>query len=312
MVTPLVIDTDAGIDDAIAILLALASPAHKVAAITCVSGNVHVDQVICNVPIVLDAVRADGIPIFRGAERPLHGEHFHAARIHGRDGLGDAGFRPSDRPIQQEQAVDALIRMARVDPGGYSLVTLGPLTNLALAITREPALPRMLRCITVMGGAVRGRGNVTATAEFNVYADPEAAAIVFQRVPELTLLPWEVCLENLVPFEHWDQLTDAGALGRRFVRPMTARLCNLLRRQGLSGMSLPDPLAMAVTLDEGLAKTRRMRVDVDMGRGPTKGMTVAVEERRGDLPANTRVVTSVDRERFLDLLKRTLAQECGL
>lgn len=124
-----------------------------------------------------------------------------------------------------------------------------------------------------MGGAVRGRGNVTAAAEFNVYADPEAAAIVFQRVPELTLLPWEVCLDNLVPFERWDLLTDAGPLGRKFVRPLTNRPGEVLR-----------------------------------GRGPT----VATDETCSDLPANTHVVTSVDMPRFLGTLERTFAQECGL
>lgn len=188
MVTRLIIDTDAGVDDAIAILLALSSPHHQVAAITCVSGHVHVDQVLRNVPIILDAARADHIPVFRGAEQPLTVDCYHTAQVHGEDGPGDAGFRASKRRIEKDDAVGALVRMARQDPSACDLITLGPRTNLALVVALEPDLPKIFRRITVMGGAVRGMGNVTAVAEFNVYADPEAAAVVFGRVPKLTLL----------------------------------------------------------------------------------------------------------------------------
>lgn len=310
MVTRLIIDTDAGVDDAIAILLALTSPRHGVEAITCVSGNVPVDQVIRNVPIVLDAARAGDIAIFRGADRPLVAAPLHSAHIHGQDGLGDAGFRPSERRVETEHAIDALVRLARENPGS-ELVTLGPLTNLALAITREPDLPKMFRRITIMGGAVRGPGNVTPASEFNIYADPEAAAMVFQRVAEVTLLPWEVCLDNLIPFEQWDRLTGAGPLGTRFVRPMTARLGELLRTRGMRGISLPDPLATAAALDESVVSARRMRVDVETDGPLTRGVTTGVDER-SDRPANTRLVTAVDRSRFLEMLERTFAQPCGL
>ena len=312
MVTRLIIDTDAGVDDAIAILLALASPAHNVAAITTLSGNVDVDKVVRNVGIILDAARADEIPIFRGAALPLTVDGHHAAQVHGEDGLGDAGFRPSRRTIEEEDAVGALVRLGRQDPGGFELVTLGPLTNLALALAMEPDLPRMFRRITVMGGAVRGTGNVTPVAEFNVYADPEAAAVVFDRVPELSLLPWEICMDCLLPLEQWQQLTDAGPLGRRFVWPMTVRLQEFLRARGVPGISLPDPLAIAAALDGSVAQTRFMRVDVETGGRLARGLTAAADERRSTRPPNTHVVTSVDMPRFLGLLERTFAQDCGL
>jgi len=310
--TRLIIDTDAGVDDAIAILLALASPEHTVAVITTVSGNVEVDKVVRNVGIVLDAARADQIPIFRGAEFPLTVDRFHAAHVHGEDGLGDAGFRPSHRAAEKEDAVGALLRVARADPGGYELITLGPLTNLALALAMEPDLPRMFRRITVMGGAVRGMGNVTPVAEFNVYADPEAAAVVFERVPGLTLLPWEICLDCLVSFDRWRQITEAGPLGRRFVRPMTVKLQEFLRVRGIPGISLPDPLAMAAALDGRVVRTRPMRVDVETGGRLARGLTASADERRSTRPPNTHVVTSVDMPRFQLLLERTFKQDCGL
>lgn len=294
-------------DDAIAILLALASPSHEVAAITCVSGNVFVDQVVRNVPIILDAARADEIPIHRGADQPLHTERHHASHVHGEDGLGDAGFAPSRRAVEKEDAVGALVRMARENPGGYDLVTLGPLTNIALAIAMEPDFPKMFNRITVMGGAVRGMGNVTAVAEFNVYADPEAAAIVFDRVPELTLLPWEICIDCLVPFEQWQRLTDAGPIGRNFVRPMTARLGNFLQSRGVGGISLPDPLAMAVALDGTLGTVRLARVDVETGGRLARGLTAAADERRSDRPPNTHIVDSIDQPKFLERLERCFA-----
>jgi len=305
--THLIIDTDAGVDDAIAILLALASPSHTVAAITCVSGNVYVDQVIRNVPIILDAARADEIPIYLGADQPLHIERRHASHVHGEDGLGDAGFPLSRRAIEKEDAVGALVRMARQNPRGYDLVTLGPLTNLALAIAMEPGLPNLFHRITVMGGAVRGMGNVTAVAEFNVYADPEAAAIVFDRIPELTLLPWEICMDCLVPFERWERLTDAGPLGRNFVRPMTARLGDFLRSRGVPGISLPDPLAMAVALDDTVGIRRPARVDVETGGRLARGLTAAADARRSDRLPNTHIVTSIDTAKFLERLERCFA-----
>lgn len=299
-------------DDAIAILLALSSPSHHFAAITCVSGNVHVDQVIRNVPIVLDAVGADEIPIFRGAADPLHTARYDAARIHGSDGLGDVGFPPSRRPIEKEDGVGALVRMARSHPREYDLVTLGPLTNIALAIAMAPDFPNLFNSITVMGGATRGMGNVTAAAEFNIYADPEAAAIVFDRARKVTLMPWEICIDCLVPFGKWDLLTGAGTLGRNFVRPMTAKVGEALRSRGLAGISLPDPLAMAVALDEKIAITRQMRVEVETGGRLARGLTTTVDPRRTDKAPNAQVVTAIDQPKFHELLERCFGQANGL
>jgi purine nucleosidase len=309
----LIIDTDTGIDDAIAILMALASPRHRVAAITALNGNVHVDHVVRNIRTVLDAAGAPPIPVYSGADRPLLGEHVHAAYVHGEDGLGDAGFPRSARPLEHEQAALALIRMARANPGVHTLVTLGPLTNIALAIALDRELPTLLTRIVVMGGAVHGRGNATPAAEFNIHADPEAAAIVFERVPNLTLVPWETVVEARVPWKDWERLAQTGPLGRRFVIPMTEKLVRWIQTtRGVDGFPLADPLAMAVVMEETcVTNTRMASIAVETGGRLTRGATLVVEGR-ADAQFNTRIAEAVNREIFFKLLEETFARECHL
>ncbi len=308
----LVIDTDTGVDDAIALLMALRHPAWEVAAITAVHGNVALDRVVINVGIVLDAVGAGPIPVYRGPARPLLGEPVHATAVHGEDGLGDAGFAPSGRRVEGEPAPLALIRLARHHPRALTLVTLGPLTTLALAVALEPTLPDLLRDIVVMGGAVHGRGNVTPAAEFNVYADPEAAAMVFERVPRLTLVPWETVVSHRVRWDRWQRLVDAGPLGRRFVRPITTRLVDWLRTtRGLDGFPLADPLAMAAALDEGcVTSTRQASVTVETAGRLARGATVAADPAPGR--TTVRIVEGVDSARFEHMLEQTFAGECTI
>ncbi len=309
----LIIDTDTGIDDAIAILMALASPESRVVAITAVNGNVTLNHVVRNIGIVLDAAGAPPIPVYPGAERHLVGEGVHARHVHGEDGLGDAGFTPSTRPLEQEHAALALIRMAQENPGVHTLVTLGPLTNIALAVVLAPELPKLFARIVTMGGAVHGRGNATTAAEFNILADPEAAAIVFERVPELTLVPWETILDTKVPWDEWERLVNVGPMGRKFVRPMTEKIATWNRAtRGVDGFPLADPLAMAVVLDEECAtRTRMASVEVETGGRLARGLT-QVAEGRADRRVNTRIVDGVDRRAFLKMLETTFARECHL
>ncbi|MDR7468501.1 MAG: nucleoside hydrolase [Armatimonadota bacterium] len=301
----LVIDTDTGIDDAIAILMALRDPSCRVVAITAVAGNVPLPRVLANIGIVLDAAGAGPIPVYPGAARPLLGEPVHATYVHGEDGLGDAGFPTSSRPVEGEPAALALIRLARQQPRALTLVTLGPLTNLALALALEPTLAELLARIVVMGGAVHGRGNVTPAAEFNIYADPEAAVVVFDRVPELTLVPWETVLDHRVPWDRWDRLTNAGPLGQHFVRPMTSRLVDWIRTaRGLDGFPLADPLAMAVALHEAcVQKVRQATVAVETGGRLTRGAT-PVADGMPHSRGKARIVEAVDAGQFEQMLQR--------
>ena len=306
----LIIDTDSGIDDAIAILMALADPAIEVVGITCVSGNVPLDLVTRNVAIVLDAVGAGAIPIFRGADRPLLGPAIHAI-VHGQDGLGDAGFPASVRSIEPEPGVLALVRLARDNPGA-TLLALGPLTNVALALAVQPDLPRRLGETVLMGGAVQALGNMTPVAEFNIYGDAEAAAIVFERGLNPTVLTWEATLETPVGWVEWDRLLTTGPIGAQFVGPMTATLSGQAHERQGAGILMPDPLAMAVLLDRDCATIYSATIAVDTSHGIGHGMTALDHGGVTGRPHNAQIVSKVDPARFERMLERAFRMECRL
>jgi len=307
----LIIDTDSGIDDAIAILMALADPAIEVVGITCVSGNVPLDLVTRNVAIVLDAAGAGAIPIFRGADHPLLGAPVHAGSVHGQDGLGDAGFPASARGVEPEHGVLALVRLARDYPGA-ALITLGPLTNVALALAIAPDLPRLLGETVLMGGAVQAVGNVTPVAEFNIYADAEAAAIVFERGLNPTVLTWEATLETPVVWAEWDRLLTTGPMGMTFVGPMTAALSGRAHERQRPGILMPDPLAMAVLLDRDCATTYSATVAVDTSHGIGHGLTALDHGGVTGRTQNARIISKVDPARFERMLERAFRMECRL
>ena len=176
----LIIDTDPGVDDAQAILLASAHPHTKIEAILSVGGNVGLEHTTRNALTIVEAIGQD-IPVYAGCDGPLvlFGED--AAWVHGTDGLGDCGITPQSRKAEQEHAANALVRMANAEPDAFTLVAIGPLTNIALALKLDPELPNKLKRFVIMGGAVTGKGNTSnVTAEFNIFADPEAAHVVFE------------------------------------------------------------------------------------------------------------------------------------
>src|SRR5258706_6444648 len=189
-----IIDTDPGVDDAHAILMALAHPDTKVEALTTVNGNVGVDKTTANALKILDVAEAD-VPVYPGCAAPLVVESRDASYVHGTDGLGDAGFPESKRKPESEHASNALVRMANESPGEITLVAIGPLTNLAVALRLDPDLPSKFKKLLIMGGAIHSRGNVeNVTAEFNIWADPEAAHVVLTSWPVLSILSWETTM----------------------------------------------------------------------------------------------------------------------
>lgn len=308
MTKKLIIDTDCGVDDALAIAMALADPSAEVLALTCVSGNVPLDKVQRNVGIVLDAMGAGAVPIYRGASRPLLMAPFHADEVHGSDGLGDVGFPDTARRPEAEAAALAIVRLARQNPGAI-LVPLGPLTNVALALAIEPELPKLLGGTVLMGGAVHGTGNASPAAEFNIYADPEAAAMAFDRGLRPIVLDWEVTLATPILWEHWDRMMAAGPIGERFIGPMNAQFSERARARERPGILMPDPLAMAVALDEGCATIYEGAVAVDTGWSAARGMTT-LDRRWSPAPPNARIVSAVDSARFEALIERACAAAC--
>ncbi|WP_456412970.1 nucleoside hydrolase [Oceanithermus profundus] len=305
---PLIVDTDAGVDDALALMLALAHPGAEVVAVTAVGGNVPLEHVVPNVFEVLHVMGAEGVPVFPGAREPLlPGERVHATEFHGEDGLGDYPDRRARVRPEPEPAAVAIARRARERPGELTLVALGPLTNLALALRLEPELPRLLRRLVVMGGAHTARGNTPHwAAEFNFYYDPEAAQMAVQAFEELTLVTWETTLAHPILWAEHEALAALDTPRARFYAAVTRTTRGFLEKRGLPGLLIPDPLAMAAALEPGLVTSaERHRGWVETCGAHTRGQLV-LDHGRSAEPPNVRVVTGLDREGVRALFHRAL------
>jgi purine nucleosidase len=299
----LVIDTDPGVDDAHAIMAALAHPQARVEALTTVAGNVSLEQTTANVCTILDVLEQD-VPVYAGCGGPLVGDAIDAGYFHGQDGLGDSGYPPSPRQVADEHAVHALIRLANESPGELTLAAIGPLTNVALALRLDPALPQKYDRLVVMGGAIRGAGNVTTAAEFNFYADPEAAAIVFDAWPGLTLVSWETTLAHGFSVEQIDALMAADSPRAEFFRRITKHSIGVLEQiLGRKTLMEPDLLAVAAALEPDIVRQAETHfVQVELAGMHTRGLTtVDWFDRTGQEP-NVELVLELDTERVWELL----------
>jgi purine nucleosidase len=269
------IDTDTASDDAVAILMALAAPDARVLGLTIVAGNVGVEQATRNALLTAEIAGVD-VPVFVGAAAPLMRPLEDAHWFHGRDGLGDRGYAPPRRAPEREHAIDAILRFANEAPG-LTLATLGPLTNVALALTRDPGLAKKIGRCVVMGGAPCCEGNVTPAAEYNIWVDPEAARIVFRSGLPIEMVGWHVSRGASVLSEA--EIAEILALDTakaRFAIECNARAKQAYHVQtGEAGLSLADPTAMAVALDRaiGLAWSRHV-VEIECASDLTRGMTV--------------------------------------
>jgi len=307
----LIIDTDAGVDDAQAIMMALRYPDVTVEAITTLTGNVHVDWVTRNVNTVLDIMGSDA-PVYRGAAHPLlPGFWKPEVRVHGKDGLGDYRKRPkTNRPVEPEPAAVALVRLANEAPGEYTLVALGPLTNVALACRLDPDFPHKIRHFVFMGGTINAVGNTrNVTAEFNVYCDPEAALIVLDAFPQATMLSWETTLKHPFAWEDYDALTAIPTAAAQFLADTTAGTVAFLRQfDHVPGYLLPDPLAMAVALEpDTIRASAEHYVTVETQGAHTRGQTVIDYMGMLEREPNVAIVTEVNTARVYDLYRQMLS-----
>lgn len=302
----LVIDTDPGLDDAHAIMMACAHPDVRVEAITTVGGNVGLQHTTQNACLILDIMDAS-TPVYAGAAGPLLQRMTEdASTVHGGDGLGNSGYSPSCRAVEHMHGVNALSALATAAPEQLTLVTIGPLTNVALATRLDPELPYKYAGLIVMGGAIRSMGNTSnPSAEFNIYADPEAAAIVFESWPSLQLVSWETTIDHGLPIEQWLSLFDTGTRRSEFLQRIMANHTKQVREvRGLDKMYSADPLAMAVALEPGIVRCSERRfVQVELAGGHTRGQTtVDWTSRTGHAP-NADIVLEVDQERLWSLLR---------
>lgn len=293
----LLIDTDPGVDDALAILMALRCG--DVVGLTIAAGNVGLSHTTANALKLLEVAGAD-VPVYAGGAEPMVVPAPDAAFVHGVDGFGDTGYRPARRTIADEHAVAALLRESREQAGRLTLVALAPLTNLALALRLDPQLPSRIARLVVMGGAVTGRGNTGyVPAEFNIGFDPEAAHVVFSSWPEFDLVDWEACMRHAIDFGRFDRMVAGGDEVGQFYRAIVQKARRFNQRHGRGGMILADALAMAVALDPSVVlRSERRHVGIELDGTLTRGATVVDWDGRLALPANARIVLDVDQARF--------------
>jgi purine nucleosidase len=269
------IDTDTASDDAVALIMALRSPAVEVHAITTVAGNVDVHQATRNALYTAELCGSDS-PVFVGAEKPLEREHVDASWFHGRDGLGDHGYRAARRSAEKESAVDAILETAEAHPG-LEIVTLAPLTNIALALRKKPSIAAKIGRCVIMGGAPCCEGNVTPAAEYNIWCDPEAARIVADSAIPIELVGWHLCRGEAAlsrPDIH-HILSFATPLAKFAIECNSVAQQAYLTQTGEHGIALPDPVAMAVALDPSIVTSQSEHyLEIETESGLTRGMTV--------------------------------------
>ncbi|NUR23390.1 nucleoside hydrolase [Frateuria sp.] len=302
----LLIDTDPGVDDALAILMAHAHG--DVAGLSIAAGNVGLEHTVRNARVLVDLLDAR-TPVFPGCATPLvRMPEENAAFVHGRDGFGDVGFSEPRNEAGGEAAALALVRLTRQRPGELTLVALAPLTNLALALRLDPALPTRIRRLVVMGGAVTGQGNTgRIPAEFNIGFDPESAHVVFEAFKDFDLVDWELTLRHAFDDDEFDGWLAAGDKRAQFY----GGICQVARRtnreRGRRGVIVADALAMAVAIDPAVVvRSERRAVAVELDGRLTRGATVVDWANRLGRPANANIVLQLDRERFAAMVRRAL------
>jgi purine nucleosidase len=322
-VIPIVLDTDTGVDDALAICLALRSPELRVVALTTVSGNVHVDLCTANALRVLDvAAPSPRPPVHRGEAAPLVRPLLTAPEVHGADGLGGVTsllgpdgalkYPPSPVPPAPEPAPEAILAAIERYPGKLVIVAVGPLTNLARAIERDREQMRRLDRIVTMGGTFQRYGNTTPVAEFNIHVDPHAAEVVFDLGVPLTLISLDVTEQCILRPEHLEGKTHGQGSLLPFVGEVSDGYIRYhAEHDGFAGSYLHDPLAVAVAADPTLVTTRRATVRVETEGRHTAGQTIADlrEAPRWNEAPNADVAVAVESERFLRLFLERLGSD---
>ncbi|GAA6158235.1 nucleoside hydrolase [Ruegeria sp. HU-ET01832] len=307
----IIIDTDPGQDDAVAILLALASPDEiDVLGITAVAGNVPLELTAKNARIVCELAGHTDVPVYAGCDRPLNRPLVTAEHVHGKTGLDGPVLPDPQMPLAQGHAVDFIIDTLRAqEPGTVTLCPLGPLTNIATAFTKAPDIVDRIQEIVLMGGAYFEVGNITPAAEFNIYVDPEAADIVFKSGAPIVVMPLDVTHDALVTPHRNDAFRALDSKVGHAVAEMTDFFERFDKEKyGSEGAPLHDPCVTAYLIRPELFSGRLINVEIETQSELTLGMTVADWWRVTDRPANAMFMGDVDAQGFFDLLTERLAR----
>jgi purine nucleosidase len=307
---PIIIDTDPGQDDALALLLALASPELEILGITAVAGNVPLPLCESNVRRICELAERRGTKVFAGCARPMVRTLITAEHVHGPNGLGGHDFPEPTMALQPDHAVDWIVEtLMAVGEGEITLCALGPLTNVAMAMVKEPRILSKIREIVMMGGGFSEGGNVTPAAEFNIYVDPHAAHVVFTSGCKLTLIPLDVTHQALTTPARLERF---GAMGT----PAGSACHNMLSfyrrhdsdKYGTDGGPLHDPCVIAYLLAPEIFEGKHVAVEIEIASEKTMGMTLADWWGVTDAAPNCTVMKTIDDETFFDMLIDRIAR----
>jgi len=302
MVKRILLDSDPGIDDALAILLALASPEIQLEGIVTVHGNGPVERTTINALSLLELAGRSDIPVARGFSLPLVQPSLLALETHGDSGLGYAKLPVPQIKPQVQHGSDFLIEQIMSSPGEYTLVAVGPLTNVAVAIRKEPRIVKALNEIIIMGGAIRHHGNSTPMAEFNVHVDPHAAHMVFHAGIPITLVPLDVTYQCILTPEDVKRLNKIDSPITKFIDDATRFYIEFHDEyQKIKGCAINDPLAMALVFVPELCTYEEHFVDVDISGGVSMGNTFADFYKHYQKPANMKIALDVRARDFMEL-----------
>ncbi len=307
----IIIDTDPGQDDAVAILVALASPDElEVLGITAVAGNVPLELTQKNARIVCELAYRSDMRVFAGCDRPLGRRLITAEHVHGKTGLDGPSLPDPKMPLQDEHAVDFIIRSLReAAPKTITLCPLGPLTNIATAFQKAPDIVPMVQEIVLMGGAYFEVGNITPTAEFNIYVDPEAADIVFKSGVQIVVLPLDVTHKALVTNDRNDAFRNLNTPAGSAVADMTDFFERFDKEKyGSAGAPLHDPCVTAYLLRPQLFSGRHINVMIETQSELTRGMTVADWWRVSERPPNATFIGDLDADGFFELITERIGR----
>ena len=304
----LIIDTDPGHDDAIALLLAIASPQElETIGITTVAGNVPLEKTTYNALRLRDLAGAAYLPVYRGCERPLVNELVTAEYVHGPTGLDGPELLPPAGDVESTHAIDFLVETLRCSPEPVTVCLLGPMTNMAMAIIKAPEVTEHIAEFVIMGGSFHAGGNITPAAEFNVFVDPHAAHVIFGSGVPLVVMPLDVTHHAQAPPARTAALRELNTPVGTAVVAMLQYVERFDVAHGFEGFPLHDPTVIAYLLDPGMFELRPARITVSLESGVAHGMTVADWQTRDGGIANATVAMGIDADRYFELIAERLA-----
>ncbi len=291
------IDSDCGIDDATAIMIAMASKNINITGISAVAGNAELDYVVNNITGILSYFGREDIPVYRGASTSLLGTRIHAEGVHGSNGLGDVELPENTKKTESIMAPEGLYKAAKENPG-LTLVTIGPLTNIAMSINMFPELKKLIKEIVIMGGAL-DKGNITKFAEFNFAADPESVQFVFNCGIPLTIVPWDAALSNMYTEEELATLKLEDSKAGKLVLDMQKVPLDFLEQVfGTRAVGFPDPITMAYVIDESIASRRiKGNLKMELSFNTMRGASVPCEGLEMD------IILDIKKDKFNSILK---------